>query len=212
MPQQLLAPVAPVSVAAPSRECRVYERKTCAVPTSCQPAAAREMRWEATICDVSQGGVRLLLRRRFERGSGLAVELPGKDGERYIVFAKVMQVQQEEDGNWALGCKFLSELSEDELQRLVTFSPPPVVLEDAHLAIELPTGRIVRCRIKRFSVGDSWPLPAGNFIGLSGRGAVGEAWTYRFEVVACDEQAGAKILRLRVDADDANALLHSLNQ
>src|SRR5690242_12168671 len=62
-------------------DCRVYERRPCHLPTSCQPAAAQETRWAATIVDLSQGGVRLSLRRRFERGACLAIELPGRDGE-----------------------------------------------------------------------------------------------------------------------------------
>jgi PilZ domain len=105
-------------------ECRVYERHSCQVPASCQPAAANEMRWAAIIEDVSLGGVRLRLRRRFEPNSGLAIELPaidGHDAER--VYAKVMRVERDSDGTYLLGCKFMSELSEEELHRLV-FSAP----------------------------------------------------------------------------------------
>ena len=58
-------------------ECRVYERHPCAVPTACQPAGGNEMRWQAVIQNVSLGGVRVSLTRRFERNSVLALELPG---------------------------------------------------------------------------------------------------------------------------------------
>lgn len=104
-------------------DCRVYERKPCALPATCQPASVSEMketRWPAAINDISQGGVLILLPRRFEKGTALALELPG-DAEResYIVFVKVVHLQQR-NGAWALGCKFISPLSDDELQRLLT--------------------------------------------------------------------------------------------
>jgi hypothetical protein len=123
MPSQATA--ADHAVPAPLRpSCRVYERRACALPTTCQPASvsdANEMRWNATICDISQGGARLLLERRFEKGTGLAVELPGDlERESAIVFVKVVHLKRQEDGAWLLGCKFVSELGEDELQRLLT--------------------------------------------------------------------------------------------
>src|SRR6516225_2385721 len=63
-------------------ECRVYERFPVDLQASCQPIAARSDRdivWPATVRDVSEGGVGLVLKRRFERGAGLAIELPGSD-------------------------------------------------------------------------------------------------------------------------------------
>jgi PilZ domain len=82
--------------------------------------AMKEMRWAATILDISQGGVRIKLQRRFEKGTGLAIELPGDDQrESSVVFVKVVRVSAQDDGAWALGCKFVSELSDDEVQRLM---------------------------------------------------------------------------------------------
>jgi hypothetical protein len=123
MPSQATAADHPVPAPRPTN-CRVYERQACALPTTCQPASvsdADEMRWNATICDISPGGARLLLERRFERGTGLAVELPGDlERESAIVFVKVVHLRREDDGAWMLGCKFVSELSDDELHRLLT--------------------------------------------------------------------------------------------
>jgi hypothetical protein len=108
----------------PATDCRVYERKSCSLPTTCQPASAlemKEMRWAGTICDISQGGVRLLLSRRFEKGTGLAIELPGdSEHEPAVVFVKVIHIHREENGAWSMGCKFVSDLSEDEVDRLLT--------------------------------------------------------------------------------------------
>ena len=46
--------------------------------------------------DISVAGVRIVLQRRFEKGSGLAIELPG-DGVREptVVFVKVMHVRSQ---------------------------------------------------------------------------------------------------------------------
>jgi PilZ domain len=111
----------------PAKECRVYERRPCALPASCQPASVSEMneaRWPASISDISQGGVLIVLPRRFEKGTGLALELPGDaTRESSIVFVKVVHLSQRA-GAWALGCKFVSPLSEDELQRLLTSTNP----------------------------------------------------------------------------------------
>jgi hypothetical protein len=90
----------------------------------------KEMRWSASIRDISQGGVRLHVSRRFEKGTPLAIELPGNhERDPSVVFVKVLHVRAQEDGTWALGCKFISELGEDELQRLLT--PPQPVVERA---------------------------------------------------------------------------------
>ena len=108
----------------PAIDCRVYERQPCEIPTKCHPASLLDMKedgWSGAICDISQGGVRIRLPRRFERGTGLAIELPG-DGVREpsTVFVKVVHIRALEDGSWALGCKFISDLSADEVNRLLT--------------------------------------------------------------------------------------------
>ena len=80
----------------------------------------KEAGWNAAINDISQGGVRLSLSRRFERGTALALELPGDDArEPTVVFVKVVHIKTEEPGVWLLGCQFISELSSDEIQRLL---------------------------------------------------------------------------------------------
>jgi hypothetical protein len=108
----------------PVADCRIYERQSCSLPTTCQPASAlemKEMRWAATISDISVGGLRIVLQRRFEKGTGLAIELPGTEQrESNVVFVKVIHVGAQANGTWALGCRFVSELSEDEMNSLLT--------------------------------------------------------------------------------------------
>jgi len=119
-----LAPAAnPLPLQGRRLECRVYRRLPCDLPGSCKPASdlgCEEARWSATARDISQGGVRLLLSRRYEPGSGLAIELPAKGGQELCTFlAKVIHVRAEPEGSWTHGCQFVSPLSQDELQRLL---------------------------------------------------------------------------------------------
>jgi hypothetical protein len=107
----------------PSFECRVYERQPCEIPAKCHPASLLDMKdagWDGLILDISQGGVRIRLRRRFERGTGLALELlndPNQDST--VAFVKVVHLKREDDGGYILGCQFLSALSEEEVNRLI---------------------------------------------------------------------------------------------
>jgi hypothetical protein len=119
-----LAPAAS-AIPLPSRrlECRVYQRLSCELPGYCQPASAlgsNETRWPATARDLSQGGICLQMRRRYEPGAGLAIELPATTSlENVTFFVKVVNVRPEPDGLWSHGCRFVSPLSQDELKRLV---------------------------------------------------------------------------------------------
>jgi len=107
-----LPPVRPV-------ECRDRERQPCGLQTSCQPIAARgdkDVQWPATILDISVEGAGVVLDRRFERGAGLAIEVPGtrtQPGDTLL--AKVVHTTALPGGRWLLGCIFVSELSDDDL-------------------------------------------------------------------------------------------------
>jgi PilZ domain len=109
----------------PSFECRVYERLPCEIPAKCHPASLLDMKeagWAALIVDISQGGVRIHLQRRFERGTALGLQLPGDTihPETIVVFVKVVHLRRADDGTYFLGCRFVSELSEDEVNRLAS--------------------------------------------------------------------------------------------
>ena len=197
MPEQLLErPEKP-----PGRECRVYERQACALPTACRPAAAfnnKEATWSAVIRDISAGGIRLVLRRRFEPGTGLAIELPGND-ETYTVLAKVIHVRATDDGSWALGCRFISELGDSEVERLLAATPgatraatqPPYpedseerTVRDVRLRLALRPGTLINCVIRRFKATEDWPAAPGKVIAVRG-GDDDEAWTLNVRVRHC---------------------------
>jgi hypothetical protein len=111
------------SEAAPRIECRVWERQPCELQTYCQPIVARadnDVTWPATVRDISQGGIGLVAARRFEPKAVLAVEFPGADtSPADVLFARVVHATALDGGYWLLGCAFVSELSEFELQSLL---------------------------------------------------------------------------------------------
>lgn len=104
-------------------DCRVYERFSCDLAASCQPIAARsdnDIVWPGMIRDISEGGVGLVLARRYERGAALAIELPGRDGRpRETLFAKVVHTTPWPGNRWLLGCSFISRLSEEEVRFVI---------------------------------------------------------------------------------------------
>src|SRR5262249_48166684 len=92
-------------------ECRVRPRHSCDLEASCQPAAARsddDLHWPGTIRDISTAGVGLVLKRRFEPGAGVAIELPASgDCPEQTLLARVRHATRLPDGRWLLGCAFI---------------------------------------------------------------------------------------------------------
>jgi PilZ domain len=238
MPLQLLPVTESVAPSnRPFTDCRVFERLSCELPTTCQPASAlemKEMRWSAIISDISLGGVRLILSRRFEKNTGLAIELPGtEERDSTVVFVKVVHVRAQGNGTWALGCKFLSELSEDQLQSLLTSAnrasgapepeqsvdnAPPADLPTVHLlsnvrlVIETKPGTVVHCIIKRFNATKCWPLMAGKVLSLSGKTPDKTPWTLRIQIAECSShETGWNLQGRLVGSVEAAKLLHSLS-
>lgn len=71
----------------------------------------------ARISDISRGGLKVIASNRFEPGTVLSVELPSVSGESALaVLACVVRAQPLGDMEWAMGCRFSGELSEEQLQ------------------------------------------------------------------------------------------------
>ena len=91
---------------------------------ACRPADAHDPGWLATVQDISAGGLGLLLRHRFRRGTPLRIELRRADGTLLrevrvrVVYAAPAQVDG--DFTWRVGCAFTTELSADELRSLIS--------------------------------------------------------------------------------------------
>jgi hypothetical protein len=75
--------------------------------------------WPARIENLSQGGLKVVIARRFEVDSILKVEVP-VGGEAYsMLLARVVRAIPEPTGGWGLGCAFLQAISEEELEALL---------------------------------------------------------------------------------------------
>jgi CheY-like chemotaxis protein len=107
----------------PGTERRVALRYLCRLGGSFQPVGhfLKGERWFGKLRDLAVAGTRVILDRRFEVGTLLMLEFPGSAGkpERRLL-ARVVRVVQEADDRWALGCVFISRLTEEELRRLLT--------------------------------------------------------------------------------------------
>lgn len=209
------------------RDCRVSERHACAIETSCQPPTVwgdKDLKWNARIEDISEGGLSLVLRRRFEPGTGLAIELPATaSSPASTVLVRVVHVRQHA-GAWMLGCAFVSRLSVEELKTLLPASDPlnappseqptrevaiptiePSVLlpeeeaerllvNEVYLQGTLPDGRVVKRLIKRLYLSRSWPLKVGDVLALHLSRAPAGAAGLQMRVENCKQRGQRWIL------------------
>ncbi len=125
MPDHLVSAPSNDSSSRPVFECRVFDRHACELPGRCQPTASQgqsaEPLWTATVVDISRGGIRLRLRRRFERGSILTIELKGANATQCCTaVGKVVHVRANGNGFWIMGCQFFGPLGDDELKELLS--------------------------------------------------------------------------------------------
>jgi hypothetical protein len=89
--------------------------------TSIQPATVRDgSGWRAQVRDVSQGGIGLVVNRRFEPGTLLVIELdtPGPDDGRTFLarVVRVVHATARPESDWLLGCAFAAELEDEDLR------------------------------------------------------------------------------------------------
>jgi hypothetical protein len=169
-----------------SAEFRVHERRTCGIETACQPIAARgesNISWAAEIHDVSVAGLGLVLKRRFERGVGLAIDVPETPtAPADTLLTKVVHVSDLPDGRWLLGCAFVSQLSEDEVQRLIAMGQgqmaqgggdggEPIQFDDSGSRLLQDVtwsgsvdGNTVHRLVRRVHLTGVWPLARGTIL------------------------------------------------
>jgi serine/threonine protein kinase len=83
-------------------------------------AGDAESHWAAKVVDLSEGGIKLVLPRRFEPKAVLIVELPGEgEAKPRKMLVRVVRVRKQGEGQWAMGCKFARNLSAEERELLV---------------------------------------------------------------------------------------------
>lgn len=104
----------------PGSERRVSVRHSCDAPGSCLPAVGGELTWKARVQDISRGGAKLLVQRRFESGTVLHIEIRMRKGsDPVMLLARVVHVSPLPSGEWALGCRFSREMSEDDVRSIL---------------------------------------------------------------------------------------------
>ena len=97
----------------PAIERRAFVRHFCDIGALVDSSPAR-------IENLSQGGLKVIIARRFEMGSILKVEVPVGGEESYsMLLARVVRAIPEPTGGWGLGCAFLQAISEEELEALL---------------------------------------------------------------------------------------------
>src|SRR5437016_4785176 len=84
-------------------ERRATVRFPVEIAGSCEPLAARRGEgWEATVRDISRGGLSLHCERRFERGTLLLVELRTESCPVWCLMGRVQYVLRVAKGGWVL--------------------------------------------------------------------------------------------------------------
>lgn len=102
----------------PGEERRVWVRYVCDAPAMYQPAHKPSAdALQAKVRNISRGGVSLHLDRSFDRGAILSIELQGPNSQVPVtLLACVVHIEQLADLEWVVGCSFVTELVDDELE------------------------------------------------------------------------------------------------
>ncbi len=150
------------------------DRHACEVQTTCQPPSGWvKDPWPAVIRDIGTSGMNLMLNRRFERGSGLAIELPAQDGTSSTVLARIVHVATH-TGGWLLSCTFIGELSDEEVQHVLELDSTRLAgqgetevraaIHNVLFQIPVRPGEFLRWFVKRLDLAGEWPLPVGKIM------------------------------------------------
>jgi hypothetical protein len=198
--------------------------------TTCQPPSSWvKDPWPATIRDISASGLSLTLTRRFERGAGLAIELPAADHTTSTVLARVAGVTPYSEGGWLLNCLFVSQLSEEEIRGALSLGrlqPDTAASENARVAAgpgapgagraitgvlfqaRLKPGEIVRWYVNRLDLSSSWPLAVGAVVSLR----LGSPDTPPLELIVkqCEQMSGCWVVNGKFRSPPSAEVLRAL--
>jgi hypothetical protein len=111
------------SAVAEERRCFVrfpVDLEALVTPLGAETTREAEKAWAARLVNISQGGIALSMTRRFERGTGLLIDLLLPTGQASPPLrARVIHVARAPSGNWIVGCAFLRPMSEEDLTALL---------------------------------------------------------------------------------------------
>ncbi|HEV3203523.1 MAG TPA: PilZ domain-containing protein [Gemmataceae bacterium] len=106
----------------PEQDRRVGVRYIRALKTYCQRGLGEpdQVWWIGQIRDISSSGIGLFIQHDFEPQAILTVELENSArNNSCTVQVRVVHSTPQPDGFWLVGCTFLKELSEAELEKLL---------------------------------------------------------------------------------------------
>lgn len=105
---------------AASSDQRKFIRYACDIKAQFEAVADDSGRHDAKVLNVSASGVALMVEREVEPGALLNVTLHSATGSASrTILCCVVHVASQEAGTWALGCNFIRQLTEDDLQALL---------------------------------------------------------------------------------------------
>ncbi|MBM4067525.1 MAG: PilZ domain-containing protein [Planctomycetes bacterium] len=102
-------------IEADNRACNRYLCEQEAVTQALDASAT--MSWGATVKDISAGGMGIVLCFPFKPGSHLAVAIQAIEIRRTFL-VRVVHVLDQSDGTWFLGCEFVRQLQDEEVERI----------------------------------------------------------------------------------------------
>lgn len=104
----------------PTKERRASVRYPCRLDVAWKfPPASRHLAClQATTQDLSTGGISLIVPQWFGPGSIIRLELQASE-KVHTLDACVMHASLQQDGNWFLGCAWVTPLSPDDLKSLL---------------------------------------------------------------------------------------------
>jgi hypothetical protein len=101
---------------------RTHVRWRCELSALCRQSLTGNegVWWHATVRDVSVGGLRLLIAHWFTPQTYVQIQL-GQDesGEPVTRLARVIHAAALRTGGWAIGCAFVSALTDRQLRALL---------------------------------------------------------------------------------------------
>jgi hypothetical protein len=90
-----------------------------------RPSANYELdtAWMGRVRDISRTGIGLILRKRFEPGTALRIELSESPKLLRQLLVRVVHATPDKKGRWTIGCTFECPLSQEELQIFLQDDP-----------------------------------------------------------------------------------------
>ncbi len=99
---------------------RVWKRFVAHGVAEYRPLPSNDTRnHQATITNISPTGIGLILKEKLDPGTILDLLIRTKQGTVFDILACIVYLGSRPDGDWLVGCHFIRELAEKDLQSLL---------------------------------------------------------------------------------------------